>query len=72
MLPVLPLYICKNCKTQSYYMTDEYLGYLVDNNRGLFTETELGELAADKKRFMEELKGYIIRILSSKKIASIK
>ena len=70
--PVMPMYICMGCKAQSYYLTDAYLEYLVENNKGLFTEQELKELSSDKKAFMEELKGYIIRILSSKKITSIK
>ena len=72
MLPVLPLYICKNCRTQSYYLTDEYLEYLVLSNRELFSEQELRELSSDRQAFMKELKGYIIRILASKKILSIK
>jgi DNA-directed RNA polymerase subunit M/transcription elongation factor TFIIS len=72
MLPVLPLYTCKNCRAQSYYLTDEYLEYLVLNNKEMFTEQELKELSADKPAFVAELKGYIIRILSSKKITSIK
>lgn len=72
ILPVLPLYVCRNCKAQSYYLTDDYLEYLVLNNRELFSEEELKELDRDKPAFIKELKGYIIRILASKKISSVK
>jgi predicted RNA-binding Zn-ribbon protein involved in translation (DUF1610 family) len=71
MLPVMPIYACAACGTKSYLLTDEYLDYLVTNNREMFTQDELRELDGSRDKFMAELKGYIIRIFASKKILSI-
>lgn len=71
-VPIMPIYQCSSCKTKSYYLTSNYLEYLVDNNKELFNEAELSELNKDKSAFMGELKGYIIRIFASKKIMCIK
>jgi hypothetical protein len=71
-IPIMPLYYCSNCKSQSYHMTNNYLEFLVQNNTGLFSEEELLEMKKDKSAFMVELKGYIISIFASKKIMNIK
>jgi len=71
-VPVMPIYICEACGTKSYYLTDEYLEYMVYGNANLFTEDERKELDTNKKAFLEELKAYIIRIFASKKIMCIK
>ncbi|MGC8669756.1 MAG: hypothetical protein ACP5TL_01220 [Candidatus Micrarchaeia archaeon] len=71
-VPIMPIYVCTNCNTQSYYLTDEYLEYLIYNHNELFAEDEKKELEVDKEAFMEELKAYIIRIFASKKIMCIK
>lgn len=71
-IPVMPLYHCKSCGSQSYYLTDSYLEYLVLNNKSMFDVKELSELDANKQAFMEELKAYIIRIFASKRIMCIK
>ncbi|MDE1868785.1 MAG: hypothetical protein KGH60_02355 [Candidatus Micrarchaeota archaeon] len=71
-IPVMPLYHCKGCGSQSYYLTDSYLEHLVVNNKGMFDVKELSELDANKQAFMDELKAYIIRIFASKRIMCIK
>jgi hypothetical protein len=70
-IPVIPMYYCKNCSTKSYHLTNDYLEYLVENNAALFEEAELSEMKSDKKAFMTEIRGYIIRIFASKKIMCI-
>jgi hypothetical protein len=70
-MPIMPLYHCPNCGTKSYYLTDQYLEYLVDSNAELFNDEEVSEKEANKRAFMDELKGYIIRIFASKKIMCI-
>ncbi len=70
--PVMPLYLCGRCNTKSYYLTDEYLGNLVRDNKALFNASELSELGRDEKTFMEELRAYIIRIFASQRIMNIK
>lgn len=71
-IPIMPLYHCKSCGSQSYYLTDSYLEQLVLNNKDMFEGKELSELDANKQAFMDELKAYIIRIFASKKIMCIK
>jgi predicted RNA-binding Zn-ribbon protein involved in translation (DUF1610 family) len=71
-IPVMPLYICEECRAKSYYLTDEYLEYLVDSNRDMFSQEEQAEIVKDKIAFLKELRAYIIRIFASKKIQSIK
>jgi hypothetical protein len=68
----MPLYSCTGCSTKSYYLTRDYLEYLVDNNNSMFEAAELSELSKDKNAFMSELEAYIIRIFASKKIMCIK
>lgn len=69
--PVMPLYYCSSCRTKSYYLTESYLDYLVENNLEMFNEKEIKEMKEDKTAFVEELRGYIIRIFASKKIMCI-
>lgn len=71
-VPIMPLYHCQKCSTKSYYLTDDYLGYLVDQNMENFTEQEIKEMGLDRAAFMSELKAYIIRIFASKRIMCIK
>ncbi len=71
-VPITPLYKCSKCGKRSYYLSGEYLDYLVVNNRALFSEQELKELDSDKEKFMTELKEYIIRIFASQKIMRIR
>lgn len=70
--PVMPTYICKSCNGKSYYLTDDYLEYLVSNNKEMFEPKELAEMEKDRGAFIHELREYIIRIFASKKIARIK
>ena len=71
-VPVMPLYYCAICTTKSYHLTNEYLEYLVENNKPMFSEAELLELDKDKTKFVTELQAYIIRIFASKKVMCIK
>ena len=70
--PIAPIYTCTACGKKCYYLSDEYLDYLVTHNRFLFEEQELRELDSNKEKFMSELKEYIIRIFASQKIMRIK
>jgi hypothetical protein len=71
-IPVMPIYYCKGCKSQSYYLTDAYLNYLIENNSSLFEQQELAELSKDRAAFTNEIREYIIRIFASKKVLCIK
>lgn len=71
-LPVMPIYSCNACTKRSYYLTDEYLAFLVKNNKALFEGAELAELEKDSQAFMHEMKEYIIRIFATKHIARIR
>lgn len=71
-MPVMPLYICSNCKKKSYYLTTAYLEHLIKNNTDLFSKAELSEFDKNSDAFIRELEGYILRIFASKKIMCIK
>jgi len=72
VIPIMPIYSCKNCSKQSYYLTDSYLEYLVYSKKELFSNDEQTELRNNESAFITELKEYIIRIFASKKIMQIK
>lgn len=71
-VPVMPIYICSDCDSRSYHLTDDYLEYLVENNKELFDGKELQEMSGSREKFTAELKEYVIRIFASKRIACIK
>ncbi len=71
-IPVMPIYYCNGCTTKSFYLTNQYLEYLVETNRELFEENEKLELERDKSKAIGELREYIIRMFASKKILNIK
>ena len=71
-VPVMPIYYCSGCTTKSYYLTNDYLEFLIDNNRPMFSPEEVAELEKDKGKFMSELHAYIIRIFASQKVMWIK
>ncbi|HII10404.1 MAG: hypothetical protein ABSE71_02545 [Candidatus Micrarchaeaceae archaeon] len=71
-VPIMPIYYCTSCKGRGYYLTDQYLEYLVENNRELFSEQEVSALSSDKGAFLGELRENIIRIFASKRIMRIK
>ena len=71
-VPIAPIYECKNCSEKSYYLTEEYLQYLVLCNKELFEKQELRQLEANEKEFLGELSEYIVRIFASKRIKRIK
>ncbi|MGI0100813.1 MAG: hypothetical protein ACREBH_03820 [Candidatus Micrarchaeaceae archaeon] len=71
-VPIMPLYYCSSCRTSSYFMTRDYLEYLIDNNSGLFNGGEISEMGKDRNAFVDELNNYIIRIFASKKVMCIK
>ena len=71
-IPVMPLYYCKSCKSESFYLTDEYLNYLIDNNKEMFEKEETEKMVSDREEFAAELRRHIISIFASKKITNIK
>ena len=71
-IPVMPIYYCSSCKAESFYLTDEYLGYLMDNNKEMFEKEEAEKMASDRAEFAAELRRHIISIFASKKIMNIK
>ena len=71
-IPIVPRYVCVDCGTHSYRLTDRYLEKLVYSNRQMFSKEELEALDRDRAAFMKELKEYIIRIFASKKIMEIR
>ena len=71
-LPVMPIYHCANCKKSSYHLTDQYLEYLIENNKNLFDSSEISELSKDRHAFTSDVREHIIRIFASKKIMCIR
>ena len=71
-VPVMPLYYCKSCKAESFYLTDEYLNYLIDNNKEMFEKEETEKMISNREEFAAELRRHIISIFASKKITNIK
>ncbi|MCL4381107.1 MAG: hypothetical protein M1331_02855 [Candidatus Marsarchaeota archaeon] len=70
-VPIVPIYECRGCGGKSYYLTADYLRYLVLSNKGLFEKQELCQLEANENEFLGELSEYIVRIFASKKIKRI-
>jgi hypothetical protein len=71
-IPVVPIFVCRSCKSRHYLLTDEYLGKLVKKNPELFGKDELGERDADERAFIGTLQEYVIRIFASKRISKLK
>ena len=67
-VPVVPIYVCRTCKTRFYSLTDAYLKRLVESNVSLFDEGEIKEREKNEMEFVHELHEYIIRIFASKRI----
>jgi hypothetical protein len=70
-VPVVPIFRCGRCGMRFYSMTKEYLSKLVERNSGLFADSEIAELNADREKGINTLNEYIIRIFASKKINRI-
>ena len=71
-IPVMPIYYCGSCRAESFYLTDEYLSYLMDNNQEMFEKDEAEKMKSDRAEFAAELKRHVISIFASKKITNIK
>ena len=67
-VPVVPILVCKSCRGRYYSLNKEYLDFLVEGNKHLFTQEELEEKEKNGKSFASELNEYIIRIFAAKKI----
>ena len=65
---VVPIFVCKTCKTRFYSMTDAYLKRLIENNISLFAAEEIEQRKKNEAEFVHELHEYIIRIFASKRI----
>jgi len=71
-IPTVPKYLCADCNSESYYLTDSYLNRLVDEHPHLFSEGELSNRNRNSEAFIRELKEYIIKIFAAKKVLTIK
>ena len=71
-VPVVPLFVCRECKRVHYSLTDDYLAALVDGKKELFEKDELEQINCNKSGSVKLLQEYIIRIFASKKISRIK
>lgn len=70
-VPVIPLYVCTQCKKRYYTLSDEYLRFLVGSNLDLFEDDELKGREQDETAFIKTLQEYVIRIFAAKKISRI-
>ena len=70
-IPVVPIFMCKECKKKHYMLTDSYLAELVKNNDALFEKSERDEISSNLDSSINMLQEYIIRIFASKKISRI-
>jgi len=70
-VPIVPIFLCQQCKKRHYSLTDQYLRVLVDGNGELFEESEKVELGKGGDGSLGELQEYIIRIFASKRISRI-
>ncbi len=71
-VPVVPMFVCKNCKSRYYLLTDGYLERLVQKNAALFEKDEFRERETDVKAFVSNLQEYVIRIFASKRISKLR
>lgn len=65
-VPVMPMYLCSNCGKRSFYLTDEYLAFLADNNLTLFNAAEREALKSKKEETLREIKETAKRIFIAK------
>jgi len=71
-VPIVPIFICRDCGIKFYSMTDDYLRALVSRNEGLFKPDELSEKKRNEREFVNTIQEYIIRIFASKRISRLK
>ncbi|MGI0141112.1 MAG: hypothetical protein ACREBF_00460 [Candidatus Micrarchaeales archaeon] len=71
-VPVIPLFVCSNCKKKLYSITQSYLKNLVVRNVGLFEPDEEKMRKTNEAAFIKEIQEYMIRIFASKKLARMK
>lgn len=71
-IPIMPLYVCKECNSKSYHLTIEYLHKLVNSNLEMFSDSDKELYKENSESFIKELKEYINRIFASKHIPEIK
>lgn len=71
-IPIMPLYMCAECSSKCYYLTEEYLNHLVSRKESLFLDTEIALYKTDTESFINDLKQYINRIFAAKHIYEIK
>jgi hypothetical protein len=70
-VPVIPMFICMNCGSRFYSITDSYLRKLISRKSGLFSAEELRAMEMNEREFVGEVKEYVIRIFASKKITRL-
>ncbi|MDE1855942.1 MAG: hypothetical protein KGH49_01770 [Candidatus Micrarchaeota archaeon] len=71
-IPVVPLFVCTNCKKKFYSMTPTYLRKLVARNTEMFEKNELEMRNAGEQAFIDEVQEYMVRVFASKKLTRIK
>ncbi|HVA82870.1 MAG TPA: hypothetical protein VNF06_01775 [Candidatus Aquilonibacter sp.] len=71
-VPIVPIFVCNDCKKRYYSMNPKYLRKLISRNPELFKPEELKEKEADEAAFVKEIQEYMIRIFASKKLAMMK
>ena len=67
-VPVMPIFICLDCKSKLISVTDEYVSALAKRNPHLFEKSEIEEKGNDWDGFIRELKQYIISVFAAKRI----
>ncbi|MDE1761666.1 MAG: hypothetical protein KGH59_04190 [Candidatus Micrarchaeota archaeon] len=71
-VPVVPMFVCTNCRKRYYSMTQSYIRKLVARNMELFEDGERKMRESNEAAFLKEIQEYMVRIFASKKIALIK
>ncbi len=71
-IPIIPTYVCGDCNSKSYYLTDEYLERLIKEHKDLFEDSEIKELDNDEENFKHQIAEYISRVMAIKKVYRIK
>jgi len=71
-VPVVPMFVCRSCKSRYYLLGDDYLKRLIHAKVGLFEKDEALEREKDEGLFLKTMHEYVIRIFASKRISRLK
>ncbi|MGC8648615.1 MAG: hypothetical protein ACP5UN_00095 [Candidatus Micrarchaeia archaeon] len=70
-VPVMPLYFCSKCGKKSFYLTEYYFNFLINNNINLFEPAEKELMKNKEEETKKELRETINRIFIAKGIKQI-